>query len=184
MSEHILREKMHKLFDVYDIDGNGYIERSDFEALAQRINESFADTGSRRTAEVTAVLNDTWEDMASRMDVDSDERISLEEFIADKLDATRGGAAASRRKTRQERRRLLFGVMDRDGDGTISLDEHRRFYRAFGVSAADAEETFAVLDENGDGLLSLDEMIDASLEYSTSADPQARSNDLLGPLTA
>ncbi|WP_407285766.1 hypothetical protein [Streptomyces sp. BP-8] len=37
---------------------------------------------------------------------------------------------------------------------------------------------------NGDGLLSLDEMIDASLEYSTSADPQARSNELLGPLTA
>ncbi|MFE1771919.1 EF-hand domain-containing protein [Streptomyces sp. NPDC059008] len=182
MPEDILREKMRKLFDVYDTDGNGYIERSDFEALAQRINDGFADTGSPRAAEVTAVLHDTWEDLASRMDVDSDQRISLEEFLADKLDATRGGAAASRRKTRQERRRLLFGVMDRDGDGHIDLDEHRRFYRAFGVSAADAEESFAVLDVNSDGLLSVDEMVQASLEYSTSTDPNARSNDLLGPL--
>ncbi|MFG2289385.1 EF-hand domain-containing protein [Streptomyces sp. NPDC048595] len=184
MPEHLLREKMRRLFDAYDVDGNGYIERGDFEALARRINESFADTGSQRAAEVAAVLDDIWEDLASRMDVDSDERVSREEFIADKLDAARGGATASRRRVRQERRRRLFGVMDRDGDGTIGLDEHRRFYRAFGVSAADAEETFAVLDENGDGLLSLDEMVEASLEYSTSADPEARSNDLLGPLTA
>lgn len=182
MSEGILREKMTKLFDAYDADGKGYIERRDFEILAQRINENFSDTGSRRAAAVTAVLHELWEGMASRLDVDGDQRISLDEFIADKLETARTDADASHARKREERRRRLFDAMDRDGDGRVSLDEYQGFFRAFGVSATDTEKTFARLDVDKDGFLSVDEMIEATLEYNTSTDPQTSSSDLLGPL--
>ncbi|MEV5877317.1 EF-hand domain-containing protein [Streptomyces sp. NPDC052101] len=182
MPEGILREKMAKLFEAYDADGNGYIERRDFETVAERINDSLSDAGSQHAAAVTAVFQEVWEGLASRMDADGDQRISLDEFITDKLEAARTGADASHTRKREELRRRLFEAMDRDGDGKVSMDEYRGFFRAFGVSATDAEKAFARLDVDKDGFLTIDEMIEATLEYNTNADPQASSSDLLGPL--
>lgn len=182
MSERILREKMTKLFDVYDADGNGYIERRDFESLAERINENFPDAGARRAAAVTAVFQEVWEGMAARIDADGDQRISLDEFITDKLETARADTDAAHTRTREERRRRLFEVMDRDGDDRVTLDEYQDFFRAFGVPAGEAEKTFARLDVDKDGFLSVEEMVEATVEYNTSTDPQSGSSDLLGPL--
>ncbi|MFJ9818444.1 EF-hand domain-containing protein [Streptomyces sp. NPDC101151] len=182
MSEDVLREKMAKLFGAYDTDGNGYLERRDFEILADRICKNFSDSGSTRAAAVSAVFQEVWEDMASRIDLDGDQRISLDEFITDKLEAARVGADTSRIRKREDVRRRLFEAMDRDRDGRVSLDEHQGFFGAFGVSATDAEIAFARLDADGDGFLSVDEMVEATLEYNTSTDAQADSSGLLGPL--
>ncbi|WP_076093098.1 EF-hand domain-containing protein [Streptomyces sp. IMTB 2501] len=182
MSEGTLREKMARLFGAYDADGNGYIERRDFEIIAERINANFSDTGSRRAVAVAAVFQEMWDGMASRMDVDGDQRISLDEFITDKLKTALADADAAHTRQRADRRRRLFDAMDRDGDGKVSLDEYQGFFRAFGVPAPQAEKTFARLDVDKDGFLTIDEMIETTLEYSTSTDPQASSSDLLGPL--
>lgn len=173
---------MARLFGAYDADGNGYVERRDFEILAERINRNFSDTGSPRASAVTTALQDVWEGMAARMDADGDHGISLDEFIADKLEAARDGGDASRTRRREDVRRRLFEALDRDGDGRVSLDEHQGFFGAFGVSAADAAKAFNRLDTDRDGFLSVDEMVEATLEYITGSDPWAGSSDLLGPV--
>ncbi|WP_369363124.1 EF-hand domain-containing protein [Streptomyces sp. CG4] len=158
------------------------MKEGEFQTLAEKINDSLLAPGSQGAAAVTAVFQEVWEDMAARMGVDGDQRISLDEFITDKLEAARAGAVAAHTRKREELRRRLFEAMDRDGDGKVSMAEHRGIFRAFGVSATDAERAFARLDVDQDGSLTIDEMIEATLEYNTSTDPQAGSSELLGPL--
>ena len=79
-----------------------------------------------------------------------------------------------------EAARTVFDAMDADGDGTISVDEHRAFLRAYGVDDASASEHFARFDTDGDGSISRAEFEVLVVDFFQSNDPEAPGSWLWG----
>jgi Ca2+-binding EF-hand superfamily protein len=77
---------------------------------------------------------------------------------------------------------LLFGIVDTDGDGRITRDEHIRLgCAAFLIDRADAELSFDKLDTAGKGFLTVEGYLRAVTEFLTSPLPNAPGNWFLGP---
>ncbi|TYB62216.1 EF-hand domain-containing protein [Nonomuraea sp. PA05] len=67
----------------------------------------------------------------------------------------------------------MFAMIDTDGSGTLDQAEFARIYDSAGASRQQALDAFAVLDRDGDGVIDIQ-------EFSSSDDPQAPGNWLLG----
>lgn len=76
----------------------------------------------------------------------------------------------------------LFKAVDKDGNGIISLDEFKLFFRCLGLRSEAAVVSFSVIDENTDGKLSLREFVQLGREYFLTENPQLPSKVLWGPL--
>uniref|UniRef100_A0A7M5XM99 EF-hand domain-containing protein n=1 Tax=Clytia hemisphaerica TaxID=252671 RepID=A0A7M5XM99_9CNID len=70
---------------------------------------------------------------------------------------------------------VVFDIFDKDGSGTISLDEWKAYGRVSGICAsdADAEQTFKHCDLDNSGKLDVDEMTRQHLGFWYTLDPQA-----------
>jgi Ca2+-binding EF-hand superfamily protein len=75
----------------------------------------------------------------------------------------------------------LFDIIDKNGNGFISLNEWETYQRAAKVcdTVKDCANTFAVCDRNGDGKIEIDEMIRQHVGFWYTADPS--SDGLYGP---
>ena len=69
----------------------------------------------------------------------------------------------------------LFEIFDKDGSGSISLDEWKAYGRISGIShsEADCESTFKHCDLDNNGKLNVEEMTRQHLEFWYTLDPQA-----------
>src|SRR5215813_5812623 len=78
-----LDQKLAWRFRTYDNDGDGYIEREDFELAAERTGEEFGhapDSPARQR--LTELLLGLWNHLATVADADQDGRVSEAEYKA------------------------------------------------------------------------------------------------------
>lgn len=100
-------EELGRLFDQLDEDKSGYINANEMHVGLWRVGYSLSDT------EILAIM--------AQVDVDGDGKLSRPEFVTAMLEW-------NQMQDLEEWKHLLrrvFDVMDKDGDGVISLDEVR-----------------------------------------------------------
>ncbi|GAA3044164.1 EF-hand domain-containing protein [Streptomyces roseofulvus] len=176
----VVSEKYGRAFDALDADKNGYVEWSDYQALADRfINGYKLAKDDRRARTLTAFYQMHWLEVLRHAGVDGD-RLNREQYIqatrllsvdTSRLNLVEGGAHA------------VFDVIDVNGDNEISKDEFQRFLTdVWQVTDPFALETFSKLDTDGDGVVSRQEFIRATYEYYYSTDPAAPGSMLFGQL--
>lgn len=178
-----LERKLTRRFQTFDFDGNGRIERSDFETSAARMADEFghdADSPARqRLMELSLGL---WEHLVSVADADRDGTIDLDEYKK----AFVNGLLETEDSFDQGYRPFLDAIMavaDTDGDGMLDVDEYVR-----GISAlmrlpeADACETHRRLDTDEDGLVTTQDLLQAIHDYYFDDDPSGVGSWFLGPL--
>ncbi len=179
----LLERKLDRRFDTYDLNKNGYIERSDFELAAQRFAEAFsAPEDSPAVTRLRDTLTRVWSDLVCASDADGDGRISREEY---KKAFTLHMLEDQTELAEKYRPFIdaLMDVADADGDGRIDLDEHIKWYTALmSITPDEARESFARLDRDGDGYVTREEIFQAVVEYYFSDDPEAPGNWLIGQL--
>ena len=56
-------------------------------------------------------------------------------------------------------------MIDADGSGGISPEEHRQFFEAFGIDTELSPSVFERLDTDGDGFVSQEEFLEAGAEF-------------------
>ncbi|WP_318213305.1 EF-hand domain-containing protein [Streptomyces sp. SCL15-6] len=154
-------------FATFDQDGNGYIDRQDFNAAAKALLAEFAVAArSDRGQALYGGAEALWQGMAGIADRDGDQRITREEFVT---------AAVKRLRDNPDRfaeiaRPFLhaaLAVADADGDGAVTVPDTARVLTALGVPGDTARSVAAALDTDGDGKVGEAEAVPAFARWFT-----------------
>ncbi|KOG36930.1 EF-hand domain-containing protein [Streptomyces resistomycificus] len=154
-------------FATFDQDGNGYIDREDFNVAAKALLTEFG-TAARSDKGQALYLGAEafWQGMAGIADRDGDQRITQDEFV---------GGAVKRLRDNPERfaeiaRPFLhaaLAVADPDGDGAATVEDTARVLRILGVPQEVARSAATAIDTDGDGRIGENEIVTALARYFT-----------------
>ncbi|MFL6110488.1 MAG: EF-hand domain-containing protein [Catenulispora sp.] len=178
-----LDRKLDRRFATYDVDGDGYTDRSDFEkAAAAMVAEFGLEPEDAAAARLTGLCLELWEVLAAAADADIDSRISRTEY----KNAFAAGLLETEDSFEAGYLPFLDAIMDiadTDGDGRLSPAEHSRWIASLmNVPPGDAVAIARRLDADGDGYIDRQEILDAIHAYYFDEDPESAGSWLLGPL--
>lgn len=178
MSAHLESKHQRAFKQQLDLDGNGYIEREDFEAFGVRVLSACesSPTSAKGKALVGTVL-DVWEALRAQCDIDGDGRISPQEYHRGMTGAFVHADGGYDRTFRPAVRAVLE-LADADGDGTITPTEFRALQAALGTPDGEVDAAFRRLDAEGLGAVSIDR-IDAAARQFYTGEGQEPVGDLL-----
>ncbi|QNP61520.1 EF-hand domain-containing protein [Streptomyces genisteinicus] len=169
--------KIQAMFDAFDVDGSGYLEERDFEALAARWGSlPRVAEGSELASRVEAVIMGWWYLLAEAAGPQRPARIDMTGLMAmvDRLPAMREDVAATAD--------TIFDAVDENGDGRISRAEHQRLIDTWHGRATATGDVFDRLDEDGDGYLERPRFAVLWTQFWISDDPDEPGNAVCGPL--
>jgi hypothetical protein len=170
------QRKLAARFVQHDVDGDGFLEEGDYQALSASLADRLAADGDTR-AEIAAGFAEQWQQLCTYAGIDRGGRLSLAEYT------TAMGAGIAGDPDGLDRAVLRTGLAvlratDGDSDGFLDLSEWERLGQLLRVG--DAKESFALLDTDGDGRLSSAEIAAAVRDFYTSDDPATPGNLVFG----
>ncbi|GIG68491.1 calcium-binding protein [Phytomonospora endophytica] len=163
------------MFTAMDADDDGFLDESDFTALAARWSTIRGPGDHER---LNAIMLGWWTTLLAASDLDRDDKVTVEEvlLVVDRL-PTMPEAVTATAET-------MFEAIDEDGDGLISAEEYRRMIEAWNGVGTDTDAIFPLLDDDGDGRLSRTEFADLWFEFWAGDDAEAPGTLVFGPLPA
>jgi Ca2+-binding EF-hand superfamily protein len=181
MLTNLQKRKLTRFFNVWDANGDGAITTEDPEQVAQNLVElQGLKPGSPEHEGFYKGFTSYQNDFLQAVDVDESGRVTLKEWLAYHEKMLQDEERFER--TALMPVKVMFELMDRNGDGKITLEEYGRWMRAFRIGEQDiTEKVFQKLDLSGDGTLSKEETLQLTHEFFYSDDPDARGNWALGP---
>lgn len=165
MAMTVSENRLEQRFKLWDVDGDGRIERSDFQAEAERIIQAFGeDTDSPRGRGVMDAYLNMYDFLAAKAGV-GNEGLSFKQFsdVVNREMIQQGNSGFAR--VLRPTIRAIVDLCDVTGDGAINPTEFSRWIAAIGGSGADSDESFRRIDVNGNGTLSVDELVEAVKQY-------------------
>ncbi|MGW7422180.1 EF-hand domain-containing protein [Streptomyces sp. NPDC054813] len=154
-------------FATFDQDGNGWIDREDFNSAAKALLAEFGvPARSDKGQALYAGAEGFWQGMAGMADRDGDQRITREEFVS---------GAVKRLHDNPDRfgeiaRPFLHAALalaDTANDGTATVADTVRVLRVLGVPPETARAVASGLDIDGDGKVAEAEIVPAFARYFT-----------------
>ncbi|MEU1195431.1 EF-hand domain-containing protein [Streptomyces sp. NPDC005813] len=154
-------------FAGFDQDGNGYIDREDFNAATKAVLAEFGTTArSDKGQALYGGAEAFWQGMAGIADRDGDQRITREEFVSGAVKRLRDNPERFAEIARPFLHAAL-AVADSDGDGAATVEEAERVLKALGVRDEVAAVAAAALDTDSDGRIGEAEIVTAFAGYFT-----------------
>ncbi|UUU33100.1 EF-hand domain-containing protein [Streptomyces sp. CA-210063] len=154
-------------FATFDQDGNGWIDREDFNVATKAVLSEFGTTARSDKGQALYVGAEAfWQGMAGIADRDGDQRITRDEFVNGAVKRLRDNPDRFAEIARPFLHAAL-AVADTDGDGTATVAETARVLKALGVPEQIATATAAALDTDTDGMVSESEIVTAFARYFT-----------------
>src|SRR3954469_5429572 len=138
-------------FVTFDQDGNGYIDREDFNVAAKALLTEFGTAARSDKGQALYVGAEAfWQGMAGIADRDGDQRITRDEFVNGAVKRLRdnpGRFAAIARPFLH----AAPAVGDGDADGAVTVQEVGRALRVLGVQEEIADTAAAALGAGSGG---------------------------------
>jgi Ca2+-binding EF-hand superfamily protein len=166
MTTAVKNDRLKKRFEKWDVNGNGKIEKSDFEAEATRIIGAFGeDPASPQARAVRDSFVAMYEYLASKAGAGPNGSLSEKQFT-EVIEAQifQEGDAGFDRVVRPTIAAIV-GMCDTDGDGEVNQKEFAKWLDAIGVEPSAAAPAFSAIDVNGSGKLTVDELVHAVRDY-------------------
>lgn len=174
MASDFQRRKVAGVFAAMDADGDGFLERDDFEALAARwtgLRAWMQDSDDYQQMRET--MMNWWKTVLSNSDAGHDQRVSLDQAI---LSVDRLAESADVIGTAN----AMFDAIDDNSDGKISEEEYRQVVTGWKGSDADTGDIFPRLDLDGDGFITREEFAIHWHEFWTGDDDSSPSQFIFG----
>lgn len=175
MPTQLQRDKFDRLFEIFDVNRDGYVSQDDFDAAVHQV--ATAPHGSSNEGHLRAFADAAarfWAGVKEHARVDRDGRVSRAAFHDAMHDAFLQGGRFD--ELVQPAAEAAFALYDVDGDGRVGRKEYEVLQRSLGRSDADIGRAFAALDHDRDGYLTLDDFTAHVREYLHSDDPLTPSN--------
>src|SRR3954454_12659824 len=154
-------------FVTFDQDGNGYIDREDFNAAAKALLAEFAVAARSDKGQALYIGAEAfWQGMAGIADRDGDQRITREEFVTGAVKRLRDNPERFAEIARPFLHAAL-AVADTDRDGAATVADTARVLRALGVPEDVARSVAGGLDTDGDGRVGERDIVRAFARYFT-----------------
>lgn len=179
MTTELHQRKLARRFELMDADGNGYLQRDDYEALGRRLVLGFAE--SPDSPKGRAVIDSYvrfWDEFISQMDADGDGRVGKDEFVSWIGQQVVDGDAFDR--AYRPHLTAVVELCDIDSDGVVDRAEFTRLLQLYGTSPEDASHSFDQIDKDNDGALTVDELVEAGRDFYLSADSGTAGSALFG----
>lgn len=178
-----LERRLARRFRAHDHDGNGFLERSDFEKAAVRMAEEFGhgpeSPARQRFIEISLGV---WQHLQKAADLNADGRISLAEYKT----AFAAGLLETPESFTQGYVPYINAVVDiadQDRDGKLTASDQVRWVGSLmQVAEQDAREGFRRIDKDNDGLISGSEVVEAIRGYYFDESADSPGHWLIGPL--
>jgi hypothetical protein len=166
MSPTLQEERLQRRFELWDRDGDGRIDRGDWEHEARRILASFDEspTSDKGHALLEAYLG-MWNYLAGHAQLGPNGSLDRQKFqdLADRQILARGQSGFD--EVVRPTITAILSLCDTDGDGKVSPKEFRSWIRAIGADQSTADTAFQAIDVNRDGQLSVEELVHAVHRY-------------------
>lgn len=171
MASDLQRKKTSIVFTAMDVNGDGFLERSDFEALTDRW---VAIRGTAGQEPLREIMMGWWDALRAASDQDRDDKVTLDEALSvvsnlgTMLDLVVATAES------------MFQAVDEDGDGLVSAPEYARMIHAWTGDDSPTDAAFARLDLDGDGSMSKSEFVQHWVEFWAGDDADAPGTHVFG----
>jgi EF-hand domain pair len=178
-----LERRLARRFRSHDHDGNGFLQQRDFELAAVRMAEEFGHgPESPARQKLIAISLGLWEHLQKVADLDTDGRISLDEYKA----AFAAGMLETPETFRQNYVPYIDAVLDiadidRDGRLTVS-DEVRWMGSLMNVPEQVSRDAFYRIDQDNDGFITVNDLVETIRGYYFDESPDSPGHWLLGSL--
>ncbi|GLZ36433.1 EF-hand domain-containing protein [Actinokineospora sp. NBRC 105648] len=158
--------RLKRRFELWDSNGDGAIDKSDYESEARRILQGFGEQeNSPKGRALVSAYNGLWEKLAGKAGVGPQGKVSLQDYLrVSEEELVQGGDAGFDRNLRPTIEAIV-DIADTDGDGEVNPSEFKRWLRAAGVDERQADSAFRQLDGNGSGTLSVEELVEAVRDF-------------------
>lgn len=166
MTASVQDSRLKRRFELWDSNGDGTIDKGDYETEARRILHSFGEREStpKGRALMSAYLG-MWDKLAAKAKVGPQGTVTMEQFLrVSEQEVVSGGDAGFDRNLRPTIEAIV-DICDTDGDGEVSPAEFTRWMRAAGVDEHQADQAFRQLDTDQSGHLSVEELVEAVKAY-------------------
>jgi juvenile hormone diol kinase len=186
MISDVQRARIRRLFRVYDANRDGVLTQEDFTLHAHRLAGLRGLTeGSQAFRTLRDTLVEYWGNLERAADANRDGRVTQEEWIAfasGMLGALQQASDHGMEWPLNGWIDALYGIMDADGDGRITLREYRDWCESLGIAGEmDVEEAFRGFDKASPDHLSRDEFVAISRQFWLNSDPTTPGARWVGP---
>ncbi|XP_013399003.1 sarcoplasmic calcium-binding protein [Lingula anatina] len=172
-SEHWKR-KVRSVFKRFDLNTDGYVTGEDYVAFGKRMAD-FRNLDGEKAKQIIDKCLHTWAGVAGNKN-----KITEDDYLQSIHSLTI--QCCFRPQLYHGFVSAEFGMMDIDGDGLASKDEHVAFFHGMKVPMQFSKEMFVEMDTNKDGLITFDEFAEGFLDFWFTEDPNNKYNHFYGPL--
>lgn len=170
------KQKILHFFNVLDNNGNGTLEKDDFELVGETMSNII---GYKENARERLLLKLKAHGLFIQIlrDINKDEaELNAEEWVRffEEVVLAQPNDYVNQSST------YLFSLFDQDGDGYIDEKEYLDMFKAYGLYMSVAKKAFDMLDINGDKKISGGELVKAFEDFFMSADESSPGNWIFG----
>ncbi len=170
------KQKIQHFFNVLDNNGNGVLEKDDFELIGETMSDIIGySTNARERLLLKLKAHGLFVQILK--DINKEEaELSPEEWerFFEEVVLSKPNDYVNQSST------YLFSLFDQDGDGYIDEREYLDMFKAYGLYMSVAKKAFDMLDINGDGRISGGELVKAFEDFFMSPDEKAPGNWIFG----
>lgn len=179
MISDIKKRKLMRLFCLYDINNDGFLQFKDFE---QRIEALLEIKHLSKDSFLYNKLKNKyflyWLNLKNEADVNQDAKISIEEWFSyfDRV-------LQDQMKYQSEVESIIatmLDIFDSNQDGQLDRDEWQQFLQSYNISPIYVDVIFPLFDLNNDGFINKTELLKGFYDFFFSEKEHAKGNFLFG----
>lgn len=173
------RRKLSKMFRYLDQNQDDVLERGDYDRMCSNLLRVLEPApGSKEAVEIADSYAVEWNELQAEAEAAGGHQVTLQSWLVYRATQLRGPRAFETMILPYVE--TVLALLDKDGDGRVSVPEVRRYLSLYGMPHAELDEILSRINPTGRDSFTWEEIGQLAQEYYFSDDEHAPGSWLLG----